>query len=312
MLKELVQQVRGGAGAVCVADAKTTRNVMRVSDVHLMTNCFDLLQGILGAGNTAESKLHSLHQLERVFLYALCWSLGSLLESDDRIKFSAKVSELSGGNLPSLAMTSDETLYDYFVNEETMEWEKWQAPEWEYKADTFNFSTCLVPTVDSSSAEYLIDTMLNKLHKPVLILGSTGTAKTSIILQYTNSFDNSKMLLKKVNFSSATTAGMFQVSMEADIEKRQGKTYAPPGGRLMTVFLDDISMPEVNTWGDQPTLELVRQLIETGAASTSCRRTSAVIRCRLRTWHTWPPCRIRVVGATTYQTGSSATSSCST
>ena len=32
----------------------------------------------------------------------------------------------------------------------------------------------------------------------------------------------------------------------------------------MTIFLDDLSMPEVNTWGDQPTLELARQLVETG------------------------------------------------
>jgi dynein heavy chain len=243
--------------------ARNTRNVMKSSEVHLVTNCLNLLEGLLLDSEGGEGKQFTIDQLERFLLYSLIWSLGSLLEADDRSKFSSILSEIASSNWPA-AIEEYETLYDYYVDEESLDWARWEAPEWEYKPESFNFSTCLIPTVDSVRAEYLIDTLLDKLHKPVLIVGSSGTAKTSIILQYTNSFDNSKMLLKKVNFSSATTAGMFQQSMEADIEKRQGKTYAPAGGRWMTVFLDDLSMPEVNNWGDQPTLELVRQLIETG------------------------------------------------
>ena len=58
--------------------------------------------------------------------------------------------------------------------------------------------------------------------------------------------------MKKVNFSSATTGGMFQASIEGELDKRGGKTFGPPNGKLMTVFLDDLNMKNISDLPDLP------------------------------------------------------------
>jgi len=205
----------------------------------------------------------------------MTWAWAGLFETEDREKFH-KFLESRNAPLPQISpqrMSVDkETVFDYFIDENTKQWKLWEAELWQ-PPKRIAFSQLLIPTGDSTRAEYIIE-KIAKLpvyrsekrkelgHLNTLLVGGSGTAKTSVMLMYTNKFDSEFMLFKRINFSSATTPWNFQESIEAELEKKQSKTFVPTGGKKMTVFLDDVSMPFVNNWGDQITLEITRQLIE--------------------------------------------------
>jgi dynein heavy chain len=197
--------------------------------------------------------------LERYFVYSICWSLGSLLESDDRVKFDQWLRANDSRHImPSVE--ENEIIYEFFIDHRTLEWKKWTSSKWQYpEGKTLNFSTLLVPTLDLTRANYIIKS-IHKQQIPVLVVDAEGTAKPSTVLMYLNDQDTSTMLIKRINFSSATTPAVAQ----AELDKRGGENYGPPNGKKIAIYFDDVSMPEVNKWGDQPTLELIRFALEYG------------------------------------------------
>lgn len=103
----------------------------------------------------------------------------------------------------------------------------------------------------------------SNLNSAVLITGDSGTAKTSnILLFYKYSPFNTQYLIKRINFSYATTPALLQESIQEELEMK-GSYLNPKKNELHQLFfIDDLSMPEMNKWGDQVTLELMRQAIE--------------------------------------------------
>nr|XP_055038161.1 dynein axonemal heavy chain 5 isoform X2 [Misgurnus anguillicaudatus] len=221
----------------------------------------DLLQGLLPA---VEEKLLTAPHINRLFMFAVMWSVGALLELDDRAKMEMFLKKHPASlDLPKTQ--GEQTIFEFMVNE-TGEWDLWskRVPEYHYPKDMVpDYASILVPNVDNIRTDFLMQTIV-KQGKAVLLIGEQGTAKTVMIKGYTNKYDPETHLSKTLNFSSATQPGMFQQTIESYIDKRMGTTYGPPAGKKMTVFIDDINMPVINEWGDQITNEIVRQLMEQG------------------------------------------------
>ena len=236
---------------------KQVNAVMYSTDGIYLNSCFKLLEALL-ASSEENKMIYPESHMEKLFIYSLCWSLGALLELDDRVVFDRILRGLTKQAPPE----KDDTCWEYFVTD-AGEWQHWtkRVVPWQYPSDYDpKFAELLIPTLDSVRYQSILQ-MLVPQGKPVLFTGNSGVSKTATMLQYLQNLDNEVYNVKMTPFSFVTTPEIFQRTLESCIEKRQGKTFGPPGGKKCAFFVDDISMPVINSWGDQITNEIVRQTI---------------------------------------------------
>ena len=228
------------------------------SPLHVMSLCTTLISAVLQRSTLSHCFSDLESELERVLLFALCMSLGGFLDSVDRQKLEqwlrARSKQMPKGSI-----------YDHLLDPDALSWQRaaaqpWEAPE---KEDLLReFPRVLVPTKACAIAQEVIQ-LAQSQRMAVAVAGRRGTFKTSLVQAYFAGLEERTECCSSISLNYATSAGRLQGLVEAQMEKRGGKTYGPPSGKVMSVLLDDLAMPEANEWGDQPTLELVRHLIET-------------------------------------------------
>ncbi|KAM6184114.1 dynein axonemal heavy chain 8 isoform 2-T2 [Erethizon dorsatum] len=235
---------------------------MQLLECNYIVQSLNLLEGLIPSKE--EGGVSCVSHLHKLFVFGLMWSIGALLELDNREKLEVFLRyHESKLDLPEIPAGTNQTMYEFYVTDYG-DWEHWnkKLQPYFYPTDSIpEYSSILVPNVDNIRTNFLIDTIA-KQHKAVLLTGEQGTAKTVMIKAYLKKYDPEVQLSKSLNFSSATEPMMFQRTIESYVDKRMGSTYGPPGGRKMTIFIDDINMPVINEWGDQITNEIVRQMME--------------------------------------------------
>jgi dynein heavy chain len=275
----------GGGGKLTLMVPQTEGNFARqLCSMYTAVMRLDAAVEGVDAGDKEAVKRHAADLLalrcdaavvESVFVFCLVWSVGGCLDSESRARFDAFLKQLSQRPMMDQAnkggLPKPESLFDYqFVLSGRLpcQWVPWSRHVAKYEAPVpFKFSRIIVPTVDTVRNRFLIAGS-TRIGAPALFVGASGTAKTITCASFLNDQTSgggdeetsSSTAALTINFSSRTTAADVQRILEDNVEKR-GPVWAPPGGKRLLVFVDDLNMPVVDTYGTQQPIALLLLLI---------------------------------------------------
>ena len=261
-----------------ILDRKTMAMVEPLRQVTPMTNLalIEQLTKMLASMLTEERAIKEKNVIEACFFLALTWSLGGALVQTARVEFDRFFKKLSGlpladrgdsvgmGQLPN----GLPTLHDYLLDLDERTWKPWSSAVSAYEPPPDGkFSSIIVPTADTVRSTWLVHSIMSLQGQDsncALLVGDSGTAKTTVIAKYLLTRDAATSAALTINFSSRTSSKDVQVAIEDVLEKRTKDTFGPPTGKKLIVYVDDLNMPKVDTYGTQQPVALLKLLVDRG------------------------------------------------
>ncbi|XP_059155726.1 dynein axonemal heavy chain 6-like isoform X2 [Physella acuta] len=212
--------------------------------------------------NLDQTKLHML--IAQTFVFSYLWAVGGNLTENYWDSFDTFVrgqfDDMGEAKLPPAG-----DLWSYYVDYEARRMDNWEkiVPSFKYNREG-SFFEMLVPTVDTVRFGYILDKLLS-VRRSVLFTGGTGVGKSVIARGLLESIaDRQNYVPIFINFSAQTSSFRTQEMIESKLEKRRKNVLGAPRGKRVVIFIDDLNMPKLDTYGSQPPIELLRQYQDFG------------------------------------------------
>ncbi|KAG5499406.1 hypothetical protein JIQ42_04223 [Leishmania sp. Namibia] len=224
-----------------------------------------------------DERVHARNMVMRVegwFLFSLVWSVGGCLEHRDRDMFSAALHDLLAAlperdgarhtftlALPEATISFFELRFEDGAEVRLVSWAD-VVPELTIPAES-EYQDIIVPTAETVKYSFLMRLMVQHMH-PALLVGDTGTGKTIMMKALLRGLPKDGYSINLIQFSAQTSASHLQRLIDSNCERRRKGYYGPPINRKMVIFIDDANLPQLEEYGAQPPIELLRQYLDHG------------------------------------------------
>ncbi|XP_053593671.1 dynein beta chain, ciliary [Microplitis demolitor] len=198
---------------------------------------------------------------ELYFAFACIWSFGSALFKDQLIDWRNEFSKWWVSEFKTIKFPSEGTVFDYYIDNETKKFVHWKNKVVKFKLDMdIPLQSSLVSTSETARLRFFMDMLMNK-KAPVMLVGSAGSGKSVIVTDKLSSLSDNYNVAN-IPFNYYTSSEMLQRILEKYLEKKAGRNYGPPGTKQLVYFIDDMNMPEVDTYGTVQPHTLIRQHLD--------------------------------------------------
>ncbi|XP_077291064.1 dynein heavy chain at 93AB [Arctopsyche grandis] len=198
---------------------------------------------------------------ELYFVFACVWAFGSAMFQEQAVDYRVEFTKWWINEFKSVKFPAGGTVFDYYVDTETKQFLPWteRLPKFELDPDV-PLQAVLVPTSESIRLRYFMDLLMEKKH-PVMLVGNAGCGKTVLVNEKLTGLSEN-YAVANVPFNFYTSSEMLQKVLEKPLEKKAGRNYGPPGNKTLIYFIDDMNMPEVDTYGTVQPHTIIRQHID--------------------------------------------------